>query len=127
MAVAVIETLTEVDRVVEATTAAFAAQREPTAEMALAEFIAVPIAAGVLRSVVVPGTRTVEVPVDEGVDPAVLGPVAWDLQERGWQLTVLAPLVRLGETHAALRGTPCTLQGWWQDGAGLEFGGREIP
>jgi hypothetical protein len=33
----------------------------------------------------------------------------------------------MGEAHTELRGTPCTLQGWWFDDDTVRFSGFERP
>ena len=53
--------------------------------------------------------------------------VADALDADGWEVVVLLPSSRLGEAHAGLRGTPCTLQSWWWHGDRICFGGSEIP
>lgn len=127
MAVAVQAVATEIDQVLTAVGDRCAALMEVANEMPLAEFVAAPRAAGALRSVVVPGLRSVEIALDEEFDPALLTSVAWDLLAKGWTLTVLVTLDRLGEAHGALRGTPCVLQGWWDDGVDVHFTGPERP
>lgn len=127
MAVAVQAVATEVDEVLTAVGDRCSALMEEANEMPLAEFVSAPRAAGALRSVVVPGLRCVEVALDEESDPSLLAPVGWDLLGKGWTLIVLVSLDRLGEAHGALRGTPCVLQGWWDDGLGVQFGAPERP
>lgn len=43
-----------------------------------------------------------------------------------WQVSVVVPAARMGEAHRALRGSPVTLQPWWDD-EGVRFGGPEVP
>jgi hypothetical protein len=77
--------------------------------------------------VVADRSRIVEIVLDSDTDIAMLAEVAWALDERAWLLNVIVSLNRLGEAHTALRGTPCTLQGWWFDEDSVRFAGFERP
>lgn len=56
-----------------------------------------------------------------------LRPVASEALAQGWRVAVLVRAERMGEAHAALRGTPAHLQAWWPDGEQVRFGGPELP
>lgn len=44
-----------------------------------------------------------------------------------WTLCVLIPLSGVGRAHERLRGTGCTVQGWWENDEGsIEFGSVQI-
>lgn len=127
MAVAVQEARTSVDFVTEAVLIAHRAHVDHATEMSLAEFLDSPVDAGALRAVVAERTRMVEVVLDADTDIDMLSEVGWALDERAWVLNVIVSLARLGEAHTALRGTPCTLQGWWFDDDSVRFAGFERP
>ncbi len=127
MAVAVQEARTSVDFVSEAVLAAHRAHVDEATEMSLAEFLDSPVDAGAVRAVVADRTRMVEIVVDADTNIEVLSEAAWTLDERAWLLNVIVSLDRLGEAHTALRGTPCTLQGWWFDDDAVRFSGFERP
>jgi hypothetical protein len=127
MAVAVQEARTSVDFVTEAVLAAHRAHVDDATEMSLAEFLDSPIEAGAVRAVVADRSRTVEIVLDTDTDIDMLSQVAWALDARSWLLNVVVALNRLGEAHTALRGTPCTLQGWWFDDDSVRFAGFERP
>jgi hypothetical protein len=84
---------------------------------------------------------------DQGISQAVLIPHAlriecvltptpnWEevyrgvhtLLNKGWGVTVLAPLASLGTAHATLSGLTATLQGWWvRNDRELHFSTEEI-
>jgi hypothetical protein len=127
MAVAVHDTLTEVDRVTAATLDVYARRRDLATEMPLAELLDVPKSLGSLRAVVASTERAIEVVVDTGIDAGSLAPGLWALAAEGWQPVVLIALDRIGEAHTELRGTPCRLQAWWVVEDEVVFGGFEIP
>lgn len=127
MAVAVQETLTEVDRVAAATVEVYARRRDAALEMPLAELLEVPKSVGSLRAVVANGDRQVEIVLDADFDAASLAPGLWALAARGWQPVVLIALDRIGAAHVELRGTPCRLQSWWLHDDEVVFGGFESP
>lgn len=127
MAVAVQEARTSVDFVTEAVLVAHRAQVNDATEMSLAEFLESPVDAGAVRAVVAERTRTIEIVLDADTNIEMLAEVAWALDERAWMLNVVVSLERLGEAHTALRGTPCTLQGWWFDEDSVRFSGFEKP
>jgi len=95
--------------------------------MSLAGFLDSPADAGAVRAVVADRTRMVEVVLDADTDIDLLAEVAWALDERAWLLNVIVALNRLGDAHTALRGTPCTLQGWWFDDDSVRFTDFERP
>ena len=127
MAVAVHDTLTEVDRVTAATLDVYARRRDLATEMPLAELLDVPKNLGSLRAVVASTERVIEVVVDTGIDAGSLAPGLWALAAEGWQPVVLVALDRIGEAHTELRGTPCRLQAWWIVEDEVVFGGFETP
>ena len=127
MAVAVQEPRTSVDFVSEAVLAAHRGHIDEATEMSLAEFLDSPIDAGAVRCVVASRSRMIEVVVDVETSIEMLSEVAWALDERSWMLNVIVSLDRLGEAHTALRGSPCTLQGWWFDDDTVRFAGFEKP
>lgn len=127
MAVAVQETLTEVDRVAAATVDVYARRRDAATEMPLAELLDVPKNVGSLRAVVAKADRRVEIVLDADFEAASLAPGLWALAAHGWRPIVLIALDRIGTAHAELRGTPCRLQAWWQDEGEIVFGGFETP
>jgi hypothetical protein len=127
MAVAVHDTLTEVDRVTAATLEVYARRRDLATEMPLAELLDVPKGLGSLRAVVASTERAIEVVVDAGIDAGSLAPGLWALAAEGWQPVVLIALDRIGEAHTELRGTPCRLQAWWIVEDDVVFGGFETP
>jgi hypothetical protein len=127
MAVAVHDTLTEVDRVAAATVDVYTRRRDPVTQMPLAELLDIPKSVGSLRAVVAVTERLVEIALDADFDAASLTPGLWALASRGWQPIVLIALDRIGSAHVELRGTPCRLQAWWLLDDQVVFGGFEIP
>lgn len=127
MAVAVQDTLTEVDRVTAATVDVYAHRSDVATEMPLAELLDVPKSVGTIRSVVARTERRVEIVLDADFDAAALAPGLWALAGNGWQPIVLVALDRIGTAHVELRGTPCLLQAWWLDEDRVVFGGFETP
>lgn len=127
MAVAVAEPSTSVDFVTGAVVANYRARVEPAIEVSLAELIEAPKSVGAIRGVMSPTAHIVEVILDAGSPVDELGEVAWRLDREGLRLNVLVSLERLGEAHGELRGTPCTLQGWWFDDDDVHFAGFETP
>ena len=127
MAVAVAEPRTSVDHVTGAVVANYRARVEPAAEVTLAELIDAPKDVGALRAVMSSSTHHVEVIVDETSPLHHLGAAAWRLEADGFHLTVLVGLDRLGEAHGELRGSPCSLQGWWFEDENVHLTGFERP
>ena len=127
MAVAVAEPRTSVDHVTGAVVANYRARVEPASEVTLAELIDAPKDVGALRAVMCPNTHQVEVIVDETSPLYQLGAAAWHLESDGLHLNVLVSLDRLGEAHGELRGSPCSLQGWWFEDEHVHFTGFERP
>ncbi len=121
MAVAVQEPTTSVDFVAETVLDVYRCHVEEATQMSLAEFIESPRSVGALRAIVASESRTVEVVLDEDSPVHTLCDVAWIIAGRGWSLNVLVRLDRLGDAHTELRGTPCTLQGWWLDDDTVRF------
>ena len=127
MAVAVQEPTTDVDFVTGAVVANHRARVEPSVELSLAEIIDTPVEVGATRAVMAPDARTVEVVLDVETPMFAMSEVAWQIQREGLSLNVLVGLDRLGEAHIQLRGTPCTLLGWWIADDDVRFTGYEIP
>lgn len=127
MAVAVAEPSTRVDFVTEAVLANYRARVETAVEVSLAELVDAPRAVGALRGVMAPTSHLVEVVLDDESPLHELSEVAWRLERDGLHLNVLIALSRLGEAHSELRGTPCTLQGWWFNDDDVHFAGFERP
>jgi hypothetical protein len=127
MAVAVQEARTSVDFVTEAVLITHRAHVNDATEMSVAEFLESPVDAGAVRAVVAERTRMVEIVLDADTDIEMLSEVAWTLDERAWMLNIIVSLDRLGDAHTALRGAPCTLQGWWFDDDAVRFAGFEKP
>lgn len=128
MAIAVQEpSVTDVDHVLSAVASTYTRHREIVTEMLVAEVIDSPSVLGSVRAMVVPSLRTIEVALDDELEPDALVPLAWHLVEAGWEPVVLVPLHRLGEAHLALRGVPCVLQGWWAADESVVFTGPERP
>ncbi|MGI9585182.1 MAG: hypothetical protein ACR2N7_06280 [Acidimicrobiia bacterium] len=127
MAVAVQEATTSVDFVTEAVVLNHQARVEPSVEMTLAELVETPKELGAVRAVVASHAHTVEVVLDAESPIHALAEVAWGLDSENLHLNVLVSLDRLGEAHGELRGTPCTLQGWWFEDESVHFTGYERP
>ncbi|GMR02423.1 MAG: hypothetical protein BMS9Abin20_0758 [Acidimicrobiia bacterium] len=127
MAVAVQEPTTSVDFVAEAVLDVYRAHVEEATHMSLAEFIESPRSVGAIRAIVASDARVVEVVLDADSRIHALCDVAWTVADRGWRCNVLVGLERLGEAHTELRGTPCTLQGWWFDAETVRFASHERP
>ena len=128
MAVAVREsTVTDVDRVMEATLDVYVRRCDLATEMPLAELLAVPSDLGTVRAVVGGGVRTVEIVLDSDVYAGALDSATWALTAMGFSTIVLVSIVRIGEAHEGLRGTPCRLQGWWTIEDSVVFGAFETP
>ena len=127
MAVAVQEPTTDVDFVTSAVVTNHRARVEPSVELSLAEVIETPVEVGSTRAVMAPAANSVEVVLDAETPLFAMSEVAWQLQREGLVMNVLVSLDRLGEAHMELRGTPCTLQGWWISDDDVRFTGYEIP
>ena len=127
MAVAVQEPTTNVDYVAEAVLDIYRSHVEEATHMSLAEFIDSPRAVGSIRAIVAQDSHTIEVVLDGDSGTEMLSEVAWTVAARGWHLNVLVNLSRLGDAHTTLRGTPCTLQGWWFGDEMVRFSSHERP
>ncbi|MCL1594491.1 MAG: hypothetical protein M3132_09085 [Actinomycetia bacterium] len=127
MAVAVQEPTTSVDFVAEAVIDVYRAQVAEATHMSLAEFIDSPRSVGSFRAIVAADTHTVEVILDSESPIHDLSEVVWTVATRGWHCNVLVSLDRLGTAHTELRGTPCSLQGWWFEDDSVHFTGHERP
>lgn len=127
MAVAVLEPGTSVDHVTGAVMANYRARLETASEVTIAELMDAPKDVGTLRAVKSVTEHLVEVVVDRETPLHALNEVAWRLEHDGLHCNVLVALDRLGEAHGELRGSPCTLQGWWLDDDDVQFTGFEKP
>lgn len=127
MAVAVQEPTTSVDFVTGAIVANYLARAEDSIEVSLAELIDAPKNVGSVRAVVGTNQHLAEVVLDEESPVHSMAAVAWELDAHGLRLNVLVGLERMGEAHIELRGTPCTLQGWWFADDDVHFTGFETP
>lgn len=129
MAIAVQASLIGTDRVVDRALAIYRAHLEKAVEVPLGDMVDTDVAIDVARlSVVAAGeSRVAEIMVDETVVCAQLVAAIWSLSAQGWGATVVVPAERMGEAHFALRGLPCQLQAWWEDGTTVCFGSFETP
>jgi len=127
MAVAVRETITDVDRVATAVLDSYTERGEPALESQLVEFLDLPSNLGSIRTVTAEGERTVEIVLDAEMEAAALTPGIWRVSGRGWAVRVLVALDRIGHAHPELRGVPCLLQPYWITDEGVGFGACEIP
>jgi hypothetical protein len=129
MAMAVQVSLIGTDRVVDRALAIYRAHLERAIEVPLGDMVDCEVSVDVARlSVVAAGeVRAAEIMVDETVLCAELTAAVWSLADQSWRATVVVPVARLGEAHTALRGVPCKLQGWWEDGGAIGFGSHETP
>ncbi len=127
MAVAVQEPTTSVDFVTGAIVANYRARAEDSIEVSLAELIDAPRNVGSVRAVVGTNQHLAEVVLDEESPVHSMAAVAWELDAHALRLNVLVGLERMGEAHIELRGTPCTLQGWWFADDDVHFTGFETP
>jgi hypothetical protein len=114
MAIAVQASLIGTERVVDRALAIYRAHLEQAIEVPLGD-----MAAG--------ESRVAEIMVDETVVCEQIIPAIWSLADQGWTATVVMPAERMGEAHFAMRGLPCRLQAWWEDGTVICFGSYETP
>jgi hypothetical protein len=129
MAITVQARLIGTERVVDRALAIYRAHLEQAVEVPLGDMVDREIAADAARlSVVAAGeSRVAEIMVDETVVCEQLIQAVWSLAGQGWSTTVVMPAARMGEAHFALRGLPCRLQAWWEDGPTIYFGSHEKP
>lgn len=129
MAMAVQASFIGTERVVDRALAIYRAHLERAMAVPLADMVDRDVTVDVARlSVVAAGeSRVAEIMVDETVVCDQLVGAIWSLAEQGWTTTVVVPAERMGEAHSALRGLPCRLQAWWEDGALVCFGAFETP
>ncbi len=129
MAIAVQASLIGTERVVDRALAIYRAHLERAIEVPLADMVDCAVSVDVARLAVVAAgeSRGAEIMVDETVACDQLVTAVWSLAEQGWTTTVVVPAERMGEAHRALRGLPCRLQAWWEDGALISFGSFETP
>ena len=119
-------------RVTASALRAYAARYERVSEVSLTEMLS---SAGDfsgtdfsgMGAVAASGLRIVEIALPPDVGCESLTSAVRILDSRGWQVSVLLPLHRLGEAHAILRGAPCRLQPWWIDDSEVCFGSYETP
>ena len=117
------------DRVVDRTLAIYGAHLERAIQVPLGDMVDLDISIDVARLAVVAAgdSRVAEIMVDATVVCEQLTPAIWSLADQGWKSTIVVPAGRMGEAHFALRGVPCNLQAWWEDGTGVHFGAHETP
>ena len=129
MAIAVQARLIGTERVVDRALAIYRAHLERAVEVPLGDMVDREITTDAARlSVVAAGeSRVAEIMVDETVVCDQLTNAVWSLAEQGWSITVVMPAARMGEAHFAMRGLPCRLQAWWEDGTTVCFGAYEKP
>ena len=127
MAVAVRETITDVDRVATAVLDSYAERGETALESQLVEFLDLPSKLGSIRTVTADSERVVEIVLDADMEAGALTPGIWRVHGRGWDVRVLVALDRIGQAHPELRGVPCLLQPYWFTDEGISFGACEIP
>ena len=69
----------------------------------------------------------VECAIDDDLVPAAVLPGLAALFATGWVVSLIVPTGRVGEAHAALRGSGVGLQPWWRDIDGVvRFGAPEV-
>ena len=129
MAMAVQASLIGTERVVDRALAIYRAHLDRAVEVPLGDMVDREIGVDAARLFVVAATdnRVAEIMIDETVVCGQLIQSVWSLAEQGWTTTVVIPAARMGEAHHALRGLPCRLQAWWEDGSTIFFGGYERP
>ena len=129
MAMAVQVSLIGTDRVVDRALAIYGAHLERAVETSLGEMVdrEVPVDVARLAAVAAGDSRIAEIMIDETVVCQQLTQAVWSLADQGWQTVVVVPAARIGEAHFALRGVPCRLLGWWEDGSTICFGSHETP
>ena len=129
MAIAVQASLIGTERVVDRALAIYRAHLEQAIEVPLGDMVDTNVAIDVARLAVVAAgeSRVAEIMVDETVVCEQIIPAIWSLADQGWTATVVMPAERMGEAHFAMRGLPCRLQAWWEDGTAICFGSYETP
>lgn len=129
MAIAVQASLIGTERVVDRALAIYRAHLEKAIAIPLGDMVDTDVAIDVARLTAVAAgeSRIAEIMVDETVVCEQLTPAIWSLSAQGWDATVVVPAERMGEAHFAMRGLPCQLQAWWEDGATVCFGSFETP
>ncbi len=81
----------------------------------------------IVEAVVVPSTKVIECVVSESADWELVLTQVRGVIDRGWTVTVLAPLSEMGAAHEGLRGSNARLQGWWlRAGHEMHFSRLEI-
>ena len=129
MAMAVQASLIGTERVVDRSLAIYRAHLDRAIEVPLGDMVDREISVDAARLSVVAATdsRVAEIVIDESVVCGQLIQSVWSLAEQGWTTTVVVPAARMGEAHYGLRGLPCRLQAWWEDGSTIFFGAYEKP
>ena len=129
MAIAVQASLIGTERVVDRALAIYRAHLDKAIEVPLGDMVDTGVGIDVARVAVVAAgeSRVAEIMVDETIVCEQLSAAIWSLANQGWSATVVVPAERMGEAHYALRGLPCVLQAWWEDGTTVCFGSHEIP
>lgn len=129
MAMAVQASLIGTERVVDRALAIYRAHLDRAVEVPLGDMVDREIGVDAARLSVIAATdsRVAEIIIDETLVCEQLVQSVWSLAEQGWTTTVIVPAARMGEAHYALRGLPCRLQTWWEDGSTVWFGVYEKP
>lgn len=129
MAMAVQASLIGTERVVDRALAIYRAHLDRAVEVPLGDMVdrEIGVDAARLSVVAAADNRVAEIIIDETVVCGQLVQSVWSLAEQGWTTTVVVPAARMGEAHYSLRGLPCRLQPWWEDGSTICFGSYEQP
>ncbi len=129
MAMAVQASLIGIERVVDQALAIYRAHLDRAVEVPLGDMVdrGIGVDAARLSVVAAIDNRVAEIVIDETVVCGQLIQSVWSLAEQGWTTTIVVPAARIGEAHYALRGLPCRLQAWWEEGSTICFGAYENP
>jgi hypothetical protein len=104
---------------------AYAGAGDTVVEAALADLVDDPGVPG--SAVIAADSGVIECVLEDGSDPAALGPGIARLAAAGWAVVTVVPVSRLGEAHRALRRRPARVQPWWADPRdGICFGVPEV-
>ncbi|WP_345761681.1 hypothetical protein [Diaminobutyricibacter sp. McL0608] len=83
-------------------------------------------ASNICEAIIVRRTNSVECIIQDRPDWRGVCVGVNALTDRGWDVTVLAPLAALGTAHEGLRGTAARIQGWWTREAAMRFSPVEM-
>jgi hypothetical protein len=115
------------ERVADAVGDVYGDRRHPVRIVGLTDLVhGLGISAGTL-CLVCDDLQTIEIVLSLGADPQGLRSPIAVLDDEGWDIVVLVPAERLGETHRGLRGAACVLQPWWIEADDVHFGDCETP